>query len=136
MISRLICLLFATACLSGCVLIDSYFISHYDGNEFAAISDVRAHASVYKTQCANYAVSKINALDLAERTQYFQYYEEHVPVNQDGYNSSKNLNAMAQDLNAMYQKNAKVSKIYCELKLGAIENSSNLIQNVLAGRPR
>jgi hypothetical protein len=136
MIARILFLSAITALLNGCMLMDSYFIAHYDSNEFAAIADIRAHASVYKTQCSDYSASKANALDLVERTQYFQYYAEHIPGNKEGYNSSKNLNAMAQELNARYQKNTDVSRIYCELKLGAIENSSDLIQHVLAGRPR
>jgi hypothetical protein len=136
MIKRILGIIIIASSLGGCMVLDAFLMTHYDSNEFAAIADIRARANVYKTQCTDPVMSKINAQDIVERTQYFQYFEEHVPRNKEGYNSSKTLNTMAQELNSRYQKSNKVSKMYCELKFGAIENSSNLIQHVLAGRPR
>lgn len=122
--------------LQGCMLVDAYLMTHYDDSEYALISKIRADAASYKSQCNDFSQSKINAVEIARQTQFYEFFEERVPRNKEGHGSAKNLNAMAQDLKQRYSKETKVSKIYCELKFGSIENASNLIQKVIAGRPR
>ena len=122
--------------LQGCMMLDAYLMAHYDGTEYQAITDIRAFASVYKTQCGDAIKSRENARDIANKTQYFEFYEQRIPHNNEGWSAAKKLNEIAQALTDRYENTNKVSKVYCELKFGGIEKSSDLIQNTIGNRPR
>ena len=46
----LVCAIFA---LSGCAVIDAYFMAKYDTNEYALINDIKTKAQVAEENCAN-----------------------------------------------------------------------------------
>lgn len=122
--------------LSGCTIIDAYLMTHYDPNEYKLITEIRASAQMYKTQCDNFETSKLNSAKLAANTQLFALYSEHIPRNDDLISASKDLHTLAQGLADQYIKSEKVSPAFCKVKYNSIETSADKMQTVIARRPR
>jgi hypothetical protein len=122
--------------ISGCALVDAYLMTHYDPNEYKLITDIRAEAQLYKSQCDNAEVSKTNAEKLANDTQLFVLYSEHIPRNELLITSSKDLQSIARGLADQYSKANKVSPTFCKIKFNSIETSADKMQSVIARRPR
>ena len=125
----------AITLLSGCTVLDAYLMTHYDPNEYKLITDVRAEAQLFKAQCDDADQSKLNSVKLANDTQLFVLYSEHVPRNDDVISASKDLHTLAQGLADQYNK-AKVSPGFCKIKFTAVENSADKMQKVIGSRPR
>ena len=128
-------LILAAVLLPGCALWDAYFMAPYDANEYMLITEIRTNAAIYREQCANPVAAPVNAQAMANRTQLYERYEEHIPRNENGFRAAKALNEIAQGLNTAYSK-GPVSPVFCKLKYNNIEHSAELIQRVTAGRPR
>jgi len=128
----LICLVF----LSGCTVLDAYLLTHYDPNEYAQINSIRSQANLYKSDCNDFVKSQINAASISKSTQEFEFYSQHIPRNDDGYNIAKNINEMAQGLKKQYDTNPKVSAVFCKFKFEGIERSAEIAQKTIGARPR
>jgi hypothetical protein len=128
-------LLALTILLSGCTAIDAYMMTKYDNNEYSQITAIRSQARLFKTQCNDAVVSKSNADKLANATQLFSMFSEHIPHNKEMSSASKSLDVIAQGLSAQY-KNDKVSPVFCKIKFENIETSAEKMQTVIGGRPR
>lgn len=124
------------AMLSGCALVDAYLMTKYDSNEYKQITEIRAEAQLYKTQCNNALLSAANAEKLAQDTKIFALYSEHVPRNENVIKASSELNKMAQGLAEQYQKSDKVSPMFCKIKFESVEKSADSMQKVIGARPR
>jgi hypothetical protein len=111
-------------------------MTHYDPNEYQAITSIRAEAQLFKSQCDDPIISKANASKLSTDTQFFVLYSEHVPKNADLISASKDLNAIAKGLTDQYEKANKVSPAFCKIKFTTIETSADRMQKSIAGRPR
>ena len=122
--------------LSGCALVDAYLMTHYDPNEYKLITEIRAEAQIYKSQCDDAIVSKANATKLVNDTQLFVLYSEHVPRNDDVIRASKDLHIIAHGLSDQYSKTDKVSSGFCKIKFTSIETSAAKMQQVIGKRPR
>ena len=122
--------------LSGCTLLDAYLMTHYDPNEYKLITDIRAEAQLAKSQCDDPVLSKANAVKVANDTQLFVLYSEHVPRNDDVISASKDLHTIAQGLADQYAKFDKVSPGFCKIKFTSVETNANKMQATVAGRPR
>jgi hypothetical protein len=122
--------------LSSCTLVDAYLMTHYDPNEYQAITSIRAEAQLFKSQCDDPIISKANASKLATDTQFFVLYSEHVPRNADLISASNDLNAIAKGLTDQYEKANKVSPAFCKIKFTTVETSADRMQTVISGRPR
>lgn len=134
MIKTLLAILISTS-LSGCVLLDAYLMTKYDPNEYRLITDIRSQAHRYKEDCPNTEQSKANSKIIAEQTELFMMYSEHIPRNKDVQAASKELNEIAKELIERYNK-APVSTIFCKLKFDNIENSAKRMQSIIGSRPR
>ena len=121
--------------LSGCALIDSYFMAPYDANEYMIITEIRTTAIQYRRQCDNPQLAPVNAQAMANRTELYEKYEEQIPRNENGFKAARALNEISQGLNAQYLKGS-VSPTFCRLKYNNIEQSAEMIQRITAGRPR
>jgi hypothetical protein len=121
--------------LNGCALWDAYFMAPYDANEYMLITQIRTDAIQYRRQCNNPVMAQVNAEAMANRTELYERYEEHIPRNENGLKAARALNEIAQGLNGAYVKGS-VSPVFCKLKYNNIEHSAELIQRVTAGRPR
>ena len=129
------CILIVSWLLSGCTLLDAYLLAHYDSNEYAAITAVRAQAAQFKEECAQDTAAS-NAHAIAASAQYFEYYSQHIPRNTDGVKAATAINEMAQGLRKQYDTNNKVSVAFCKIKYGAIESSAQITQQTIGQRPR
>ena len=122
--------------LSGCAVVDAYLMTHYDPNEYKLITDIRAEAQLYKSQCDDSIASKTNAIKMANDTQLFVLYSEHIPRNKDLISASNDLHTIAQGLADQYAKFDKVSPGFCKIKFTSIESNADKMQTTIAGRPR
>jgi hypothetical protein len=122
--------------LSGCTVVDSYMLTHYDANEYAKINTIRFKANQYKAQCSDPVISSKNAVEVSDLTQEFEFYSEHIPRNDDGYKIAKTINEIAQGLKTQYETTAKVNAIFCKFKFESIERSAELAQKTIGARPR
>lgn len=132
---KLIALL-AISMLSGCTVLDAYLMTKYDSNEYQLAVEIRTDAHLSKADCDNPLASKINAQSIADKTQLFEFYSEHIPRNNNGASASRNLNEIAQGLLKRYNSGDKVSPTFCRLKFEGIEIGAATVQSVLAKRPR
>ena len=122
--------------LSGCTLVDAYLMTHYDPNEYKLITDIRAEAQLAKAQCDDPVVSKANAVKVANDTQLFVLYSEHVPRNEQVISASKDLHTIAQGLADQYAKFDKVSPGFCKIKFTSVESNADTVQTIIGKRPR
>jgi hypothetical protein len=128
-------LILAVTLLPGCVLMDSYLMK-YDTNEYRIITEIRAEANGYKTECSNPLMSNPNAIAMAEKTQFFMFYAQYQPHNEPVQKASVELNKIAQGLKDQYAKGTQVSPIFCKLKFETIEKSAESMQKVIGDKPR
>jgi hypothetical protein len=128
-------LLIGLLALSGCTLTDSYLMTHYDGNEYKKIIDIRMSAHVGAAGCKDPIASADSAKALASQTLELQYFEEHIPHNTNAYNAAVSLNEIAQGLVVRYN-NPPVPVVFCKIKFESIEHSAAVIQHVIGNRPR
>ena len=120
--------------LASCAVYDALTMTGFDPNEYRIIAEIRADANRYKLQCDT-PTAQANARALADKTQLFEIYSEQIPSNKDGYGASNSLNEIALGLVKRYDT-PPVPTIFCKLKYGSIENSSQVIQHVIGNRPR
>ena len=121
---------------SACTLVDAYLMTKYDANEYKLAVEIRSDANRYKTECNDAMLSRANAQAIAQKTQLFEHYSEHIPRNDNGASASRNLNEIAQGLVKRYKSGDKVSATFCRLKFEGIEIGAVTVQSVLAKRPR
>lgn len=129
-------LLLASLSLVGCTVLDTYLMTRYDPNEYSQINNIRYKASRSKSDCDNYAKSTVNATEIANLTQEFEFYSQHIPKNSDGYKIAQNINEIAQGLKHQYETSSKVSPIFCQFKFEGIERSAEIAQKTIGARPR
>ena len=122
--------------LSSCALVDAYLMTKYDANEYRIITEIRADAMSYKSQCTDATASARNAHVIADKTQLFEFYNQHIPRNNNGIRASHNLNEIAQGLKKRYESGTPVSATFCRIKFEGIEIAASTIQNVVGNRPR
>jgi hypothetical protein len=129
-------IIIATVVLNGCAVYDAFMMAPYDPNEYKLITEVRVDAEFYRSQCDNLSLAPGNAQAIAAKTNLFEKYQEMIPRNNNGYQSAKALNEIAQGLSVQYTKSISVSTTFCRLKYNTIEKSAESIQRTTAGRPR
>ena len=122
--------------LTGCTVVDAYLMTKYDANEYLQAVEIRTDAIKYKSQCDDVVASKANAIAIANKTQLFENYSEHIPRNDNGASASRNLNEIAQGLVKRYDSGDKVSATFCRLKFEGIEIGAVTLQSVLGKKPR
>lgn len=125
-----------TVALSGCTVIDAYLMAHFDSNEYQMITTIRYDAHIAQESCGDTAKSKALANDIAYKTGVYKLYESDISHNDDSIKAATALDEIAGGLRDRYNKDDKVSQMYCKLKFGSIENSATLIQHVQGNRPR
>ena len=128
--------LLAVTMLSGCAVLDAYLMTKYDANEYKLVVEIRTDAHLSKAECENPVLSRANAQAIADKTQLFEFYSEHIPRNNNAASASRNLNEIAQGLAKRYNSGDKVSPTFCKLKFEGIEIAATTLQSVLAKRPR
>lgn len=133
---RILALVVTSFFLQGCLLLDAFLMTKYDPNEYKIITEVRAIAQDGKQHCSDENISKTNSNNLSKNTELFLLYSEHIPRNKDNIRASKALHEMAKDLSDRYNKNTKVSAVFCKIKFENVESSAAKMQQVIGSRPR
>lgn len=132
---KLLIALFAVS-LSGCALVDAYFMAKYDTTEYALINSVKTKAQVAQETCNDTQVSKNKINDIHATAVEFRNYTFHLPRNEDATNMAGKLVALVGESKDHYAKTDKVSEFYCKQKLQQIVRSADTIQGPIGAKPR
>jgi hypothetical protein len=122
--------------LSGCTLVDAYFMAKYDTNEYALINEVTVKSQLSQDDCKDYNVSKINAKSVYESSLSFSKFTMYIPRNEDATKMSQKLLLLTKGTKEYYDTHDKVSEFFCKSKFQQINKSAEEIQSVLARKPR
>lgn len=128
--------LFLAASLSGCALIDAYFMAKYDTTEHDLVNKVAVYSSISKPYCSDSEKMKTYAFNLYAYSSELKNFSAHLPRNEMTIKMTDELHIMVGELNNKYTTSDRVNKTYCELKLQSISESASDIQKAIAKRPR
>lgn len=122
--------------LSGCAMVDAYFMAGFDPNEYLLVDDVRSTAQVSVNQCENREQmnSIVNSMYLTATK--LKNYAQFIPHNEKTIPLAESLYDEVYKLQTRYQSPEKIGKAYCKMKLNIIEKSAETIQEVLGSKPR
>lgn len=122
--------------LSGCALVDAYFMAKYDTTEYALVNSVKTKAQVAQSTCNDTQVSKAKINDIYNTAVEFRNFTFHIPRNEDATNMAGKLVALVGESKDHYAKTDKVSEFYCKQKLQQIVRSADTIQGPIGAKPR
>jgi hypothetical protein len=122
--------------LSGCTLLDAYFMAKYDTNEYFIVNDIKTKAQVAEENCSNQSLVVTQVNELYIKALEFKNFTSHIPRNKDTDNMSTKLLTLTKDTRDYFNKSEKISPIFCKAKLQQIIKSADTIQHVLGSKPR
>ena len=122
--------------LSGCTLLDAYFMAKYDTNEYFIVNDIKTKAQVAEENCSNQLLVVTQVNELYIKALEFKNFTSHIPRNKDTDNMSTKLLTLTKDTRDYFNKAEKISPIFCKAKLQQIVKSADTIQHVLGSKPR
>ena len=122
--------------LSGCTLLDAYFMAKYDTNEYFIVNDIKTKAQVAEENCSNQLLVVTQVNELYIKALEFKNFTTHIPRNKDADNMSTKLLTLTKDTRDYFNKAEKISPIFCKAKLQQVVKSSDTIQHVLGSKPR
>jgi hypothetical protein len=122
--------------LSGCTLLDAYFMAKYDTNEYFIVNDIKTKAQVAEENCSNQLLVITQVNELYIKALEFKNFTSHIPRNKDTDNMSTKLLTLTKDTRDYFNKSEKISPIFCKAKLQQIVKSADTIQHVLGSKPR
>jgi len=120
--------------LSGCSVVQSYFMAKYDTVEHAMINDIRTTAEI--ANCKDLPAMKVTAYRLYSVGTAFKNYSNSIPNNEPSAIIADNLLTIINGVNNKYQTSSEVSETYCKLKIDSIKNAAAEAQRVIARKPR
>lgn len=133
---RKILIALGVLCLSGCTLVDSYLLAHYDTNEYALINDIRAKSFVSVSDCKQYDTTVNNLKQIYLDSYRFLGFTKYTPRNDDAAKMGEKLFALSKGAKEYYDTHDKVSEIFCKSKLQQINKAAEEIQSVIGRKPR
>ena len=122
--------------LSGCTLLDAYFMAKYDTTEYALVNDIKTKAQVAEENCGNQPLVTTQVNELYIKSLEFKNFTLHIPRNKDADNMSTKLLMLTKDTKDYFNKAERVSPIFCKAKLQQVVKSADTIQHVLGSKPR
>jgi hypothetical protein len=122
--------------LSGCTLLDAYFMAKYDTNEYFIVNDIKTKAQVAEENCGNHILVVTQVNELYIKALEFKNFTTHIPRNKDTDNMSTKLLTLTKDTKDYFNKAEKISPIFCKAKLQQVIKSADTIQHVLGSKPR
>ena len=128
----IVCAIFA---LSGCAVIDAYFMAKYDTNEYALINDIKTKAQVAEENCSNNLLVTTQVNELYIKSLEFKNFATHIPRNEDSIKLSNKLLILTKDAKDQFN-NSAVSNFYCKAKLEQIVKSADTMQQAIGKKPR
>jgi hypothetical protein len=122
--------------LSGCTLLDAYFMAKYDTTEYALVNEIKTKAQVAEENCGNQSLVTLQVNELYIKSLEFKNFTLHIPRNKDADNMSTKLLILTKDTRDYFNKAEKISPIFCKTKLQQVIMSADTIQHVLGSKPR
>jgi hypothetical protein len=122
--------------LSGCTLLDAYFMAKYDTTEYALVNEIKTKAQVAEENCGNHILVVTQVNELYIKSLEFKNFTLHIPRNKDADNMSTKLLTLTKDTKEYFNKAEKISPIFCKAKLQQIVKSADTIQHVIGSKPR
>lgn len=130
--------------LTGCATIqstiDRFTIAPFDANEYALINKLRTNAMQAKPKCGIENIAPFAVLDyvneMHDTALLLKNYSQYIPKNEQSIRPINITYDMVTELKIRYQKENKVSKTYCELKMQSIIDATESIQQAIGKRPR
>jgi hypothetical protein len=122
--------------LSGCTLLDAYFMAKYDTTEYALVNEIKTKAQVAEENCGNQLLVVTQVNELYIKALEFKNFTLHIPRNKDADNMSTKLLILTKDTRDYFNKAEKISPIFCKTKLQQVIMSADTIQHVLGSKPR
>ena len=129
-------LLISVMMLSGCTLVDAYFMAKYDTNEYALINEVSSKSYLAQEECKDYNKTKLNVKSIYDSSLSFSKFTMYIPRNEDATKMSQKLLLLTKGTKEYYDTHDKVSEFFCKSKFQQINKSAEEIQSVLARKPR
>jgi hypothetical protein len=133
-------LLAMTGCSVVQPVIDRFTIAPFDNNEYAMINKIRTLAIQTKPKCGIENIAPFAILDyvneMHDTALLLKNYSQYLPKNEQSIKPINLTYQMVDELKVRYEKEKKVSKTYCELKLQSIADASESIQQAIGKRPR
>ena len=133
---KLIAAVILTTSLSGCALLDAYFMAGYDTNEYSLVNRVRTQAELSVEDCKDPKKAKINADSLYSTAIELRNFSTNIPRNEDSAKLANNLVELTKQAKEMYAKDTQPSETFCKLKLQQISRSAEVAQKVIGKKPR
>jgi hypothetical protein len=120
--------------LSGCAVVDRFIIAPFDPNEYALVNSLRSTSIQVKPNCSNISRDEVNQLyNIALN---LKNYSQYLPRNDQTIKPVNTTYQMVSELKTRYNKENKLNKTYCELKIQSIIDATELTQRALGKRPR
>lgn len=120
--------------LSGCAVVDRFIIAPFDPNEYSLVNTLRSSSILVKPNCSNISRNEVNHLYNIALT--LKNYSEYLPKNDQTIKPVNTTYQMVSELKSRYEKENKLNKTYCELKMQSIIDASELTQKAIGKRPR
>lgn len=122
--------------LSGCALVDSYFMAKYDTNEYAAITAIRTQSEVAQEACGDKKKVEVHIDEIYKSSVFFKNFTQLRARNEDTSTIAYNIYLLSDQLKKHYEKNETVSVPYCKLKLQQVEKGAITAQKAIGAKPR
>lgn len=122
--------------LSGCALIDAYFMAGYDNVEYALVNKIRTISELGVKDCSDKNKSYGNFEGMYWTAVELRNFSQYIPRNTDTYKLTVNLVELTKQGRELYEKPAAVSETFCKLKLGQINRTAQIAQEVIGKKPR
>jgi hypothetical protein len=133
-------ILLAVVFLSGCSVIqpvvDRFFIAPFDPNEYSLVNSLRTNAIETRTKCDNNSILSTNIKEMYHTASLLKNYSQYLPRNDQTIKPVNLTFIMVSELKTRFDKENKINKTYCELKIQSIIDASELIQQTIGKRPR
>jgi LAS superfamily LD-carboxypeptidase LdcB len=127
-----IALAFLVMSLSGCALIDAYFMAKYDTNEYALINKIRTTAQIAQKSCDKPLEVKPQINDIIYTSTELRNFTQHIPRNPEAYKMAGQMVELSEQI----KFDEKTSPVFCKMKLQQVERNAEKIQHVLGSKPR
>jgi len=133
---KLITAVLLTTTLSGCALIDAYFMAKYDNVEYALLNKINTLSELLVDDCKDQKKSHSNFEGLYWTAVELRNFSQYIPRNKETQKLAVNMVELTKQGKEMYEKGTTISETFCKLKLGQINRSAKVAQEVIGKKPR
>jgi hypothetical protein len=118
--------------LTGCAVIDAYFMAGFDNQEYALINKIRTKAQIAQKSCDKPIDANPQIVEIVNTSIEFRNFTQHIPRNPEAQKMAKQMVELSEQL----KFDDKTSTVFCKMKLQQVERNADKIQQVLGSKPR